>query len=146
MLPPGEKIISHSRARFRRAICIPPLWCDLIEPKGCRFSRLLEGFLRRQARDDAEQFRTGQGDLYRHAKHQHFYDDWCCGCDRQRPDPAVEGAGKHRSQPATKEARAFIFCSTPELPVRIQFYKPMHDFLTGNNIWAIRNANHTACW
>ena len=66
--------------------------------------------------------------------HQHFYNDlpvWL----RQLLGHPAQGAGKRRGQHAQKEGTRifFLLLNHQNSPVRVQFYEPMHDFLTGNN-------------
>jgi len=41
--------------------------------------------------------------------------------------------------------KIFFLLNHQNSPVRIQFYKPMHDFLTGNTFSGITTCRRTAC-
>jgi beta-galactosidase len=81
--------------------------------------------------------------------HQHFYHDLVtvAAPDRDRPASAAESAGKHRGFHAQKDgARVYFLLNHQNSPVRIQFYKPMHDFLTGTTSSATTTCRRMACW
>ena len=137
-LPPGEENHMTFKGPSRRAICIRrSIWCDIIEPKGCQvLATYAQGFLRGQAGHDDEHVRAGQGDLHRHDEPPAFL---------RRSGGLAAATGEPASPllkvPDTVEVsmrqkdntRIYFLLNHQNSPVRIQFYKPMHDFLTGGD-------------
>jgi beta-galactosidase len=68
--------------------------------------------------------------------HQHFYDDliaWLRNMGGLHPllkvPENIEVSMRER-----EDSRVYFLLNHQNSPIRVQFYKPMHDLLTGNNI------------
>jgi beta-galactosidase len=116
-LHPGAAVVRHHRAEG-----LPD------------FGDLCEGFLRRTPAITMNTFGLGKAIYIGTMSHQHFYHDlvsWLrqmCGLQ-----PLLKVPENIEVSMRQKEGtRVFFLLNHQNSPVRIQFYKPMHDFLTGN--------------
>ncbi len=111
------------------------LWCDLIEPKGCQvLATYSSDFYAGVPAMTINNFGLGKAVYIGTMSHQHFYYD-LVGWLREMcelfpllkvPDTVEVGM---RQNDGTK---IYFLLNHQNAPVRITFFKPMHDFLTGN--------------
>ncbi len=111
------------------------LWCDLIEPKGCQvLATYSSDFYAGVPAMTINNFGLGKAVYIGTMSHQHFYYD-LVGWLREMcelfpllkvPDTVEVGM---RQKDGTK---IYFLLNHQNAPVRITFFKPMHDFLTGN--------------
>jgi beta-galactosidase len=137
-LPPGEENHITFKGTFPTTHLHPArIWCDLIEPKECQIlASYAKDFYSGRPAMTLNTFGLGKAIYIGTQSHQHFYFDlvtWIrqlCGlhpllkvpenievCMRQK-----EGSNLH------------FLLNHQKSSVRVQFYKPMHDFLTGANV------------
>jgi beta-galactosidase len=111
------------------------VWCDIIEPKGCQtLAVFAKDFYAGRPAVTMNTFGLGKAIYLGTMSHQHFYNDlvtWLrqlCGLQ-----PLLKVPENIEVSMREKEGtRVFFLLNHQNSPVRIQFYKPMHDFLTGN--------------
>ncbi|MDB6028607.1 MAG: Beta-galactosidase [Verrucomicrobiales bacterium] len=110
------------------------LWCDLIEPKGCEIlGSFTRDFYAGRPAMTLNHFGSGKAVYIGTESHLPFYYDlvaWLrqlCNINSLLKVPdTVEVSMRQRDG-----MRVFFLLNHQNSPVRIQFYKPMHDFLTG---------------
>jgi beta-galactosidase len=136
MLPPGEENHLTFKGAFPTSHVHPAkIWCDLIEPKGCQIlATYVKDFYAGRPAITMNTFGLGKAVYIGTMSHQHFYNDlvaWLrqmCGLHPLLKVPeSVEVSMREK-----EGTRVFFLLNHQNTPVRIQFYKPMHDFLTGN--------------
>jgi beta-galactosidase len=111
------------------------IWCDIIEPKGCQtLAVFAKDFYAGRPAVTMNSFGLGKAIYVGTMSHQHFYSDlvaWLrqlCGLQPLLKVPEnIEVSMREKDG-----TRVFFLLNHQNSPVRIQFYKPMHDFLTGN--------------
>jgi beta-galactosidase len=135
-IPPGEENHLTFKGAFPTSHLHPArLWCDIIEPKGCQIlATYAKDFYAGRAAVTMNNFGLGKAIYIGTMSHQHFYNDlvsWLrqmCGLQ-----PLLKVPENIEVSMRQKEGtRVFFLLNHQNSPVRIQFYKPMHDFLTGN--------------
>ena len=135
-IPPGEENHLTFKGAFPTSHLHPArLWCDIIEPKGCQIlATYAKDFYAGHAAVTMNTFGLGKAIYIGTMSHQHFYNDlvsWLrqmCGLQ-----PLLKVPENIEVSMRQKEGmRVFFLLNHQNSPVRIQFYKPMHDFLTGN--------------
>jgi beta-galactosidase len=135
-LPPGEENHLTFKGAFPTSHMHPAkIWCDLIEPKGCQvLATYVKDFYAGRPAITMNTFGLGKAVYIGTMSHQHFYNDlvaWLrqiCGLH-----PLLKVPENIEVSLREKEGtRVFFLLNHQNTPVRIQFYKPMHDFLTGN--------------
>ena len=113
------------------------LWCDLIEPKGCQIlATFAKDFYAGRPAMTMNNFGLGRAIYIGTMSHQPFYEDlmvWLRQlCNIQPllkvPD-TVEVSMRQKD-----DTKVFFLLNHQSSPVRIQFYKPMHDFLTNSTV------------
>ena len=113
------------------------LWCDIIEPKGCQIlATFAKDFYAGKPAMTLNTFGLGKAIYIGTQSHQHFYHDLVTWL-RQSVGlaPLLKVPENIEVSMRQKEgSRIYILLNHQNSQVRIQFYKPMHDFLTGNNI------------
>lgn len=135
-LPPGEENHLVFKGAFPTSHLHPArLWCDLIEPRECQvLATYAKDFYASQPAMTLHEFGLGKAIYVGTVSHQYFYFD-LIGWLRQLcnlfpllkvPD-TVEVSMRQKD-----DTRIYFLLNHQNTPVRIQFYKPMHDFLTGN--------------
>jgi beta-galactosidase len=134
-LPPGEENHLSFKGAFTTSHLHPAkLWCDIIETKGCQvLATYGKDFYAGRAAMTVNNFGLGKAIYIGTVSHQPFYDDlvvWLRQlCNLQPllkvPD-TVEVTLRQKDN-----RRIYFLLNHQNSPVRIQFYKPMHDFLTG---------------
>jgi beta-galactosidase len=138
MLPPSEENHLTFKGAFPTSHLHPAkLWCDLIEPKGCQvLATYAKDFYAGKPAITMNTFGLGKAVYIGTQSHQHFYHDlvaWLrnmCGLHPLLKVPEnIEVSMRQR-----EGSRVYFLLNHQSSPVRVQFYKPMHDFLTGNNI------------
>jgi beta-galactosidase len=136
-LPPGEENHLIFKGTFPTSHMHPAkLWCDIIEPKGCQIlATYAKDFYSGRAAMTMNPFGLGKAIYIGTQSHQHFYDD-LAGWLRQlcALHPLLKVPENVEVSMREKDGtRVFFLLNHQNSPVRVQFYKPMHDFLTGNN-------------
>jgi beta-galactosidase len=135
-IPPGEENHLNFKGAFPTSHLHPArLWCDIIEPKGCQIlATYAKDFYAGRPAVTMNNFGLGKAIYIGTMSHQHFYNDlvlWLrqmCGLQPLLKVPEnVEVSMRQK-----EGTRVFFLLNHQNTPVRIQFYKPMHDFLTGN--------------
>jgi beta-galactosidase len=135
-LPPGEENHLTFKGAFPTSHLHPAkLWCDLIEPKECQVLAVYaKDFYAGRAAMTMNSFGLGKAIYLGTMSHQHFYHDlvgWLRQMCNLHPLLKVpENVEVSMRQKAG--TRIYFLLNHQGTPVRVQFYKPMHDFLTGN--------------
>lgn len=137
-LPQGEENHLTFKGAFPTSHLHPArLWCDLIEPKDCQvLATYAKDFYSGRPAMTMHTFGLGKAIYIGTQSHQHFYGDlvtWLRGMCNLHPLLKVPETVQvsMREKEGTK---VFFLLNHQNSPVRITFYKPMHDFLTGNTI------------
>ncbi len=138
MLPPAEENHLTFKGAFPTSHLHPArLWCDLIEPRGCQvLASYSKDFYAGKPAMTLNNFGLGKAIYIGTQSHQHFYDDLVLWL-RQTTGLAPLLKVPENIEVSLRQkdgARIYFLLNHQNSPVRIQFYKPMHDFLTGNNI------------
>jgi len=135
-LPPGEENHLTFKGAFPTThLHSARLWCDLIEPKDCQIlATYAKDFYAGKPAMTMNTFGLGKAIYIGTMSHQHFYNDlavWLRQMCNLHPLLKVPDTVEvsMRQKEGTK---VFFLLNHQNSPVRIQFYKPMHDFLTGN--------------
>jgi beta-galactosidase len=111
------------------------LWCDIIEPKGCQvIGTYAKDFYAGKPAVTLNEFGKGRAIYIGTMSHQLFYYDlitWLRGLCNLHPllkvPDTVEVSLREK-----EGQKVFFLLNHQSSPVRLHFYKPMHDFLTGN--------------
>ena len=135
-LPPGEENHLTFKGAFPTSHLHPArLWCDIIEPKGCQvLATYAKDFYSGRPAMTMNAFGLGKAIYIGTMSHQHFYHDFA-GWLRQMCAlrPLLKAPENVEVSMREKEGtRVFFLINHQNSSVRVQFYKPMHDFLTGN--------------
>ena len=134
-LPPSEENHLSLKAPLTASQVHPArLWCDIIEPKGCQVvGTFTKDFYAGHPAITMNQFGQGKAIYVGTVSHQAFYYDlivWLrqlCGLFPLLKVPdTVEVSMRQKDG-----ARVFFLLNHQNTSVRISFFKPMHDFLTG---------------
>jgi beta-galactosidase len=135
-LPPSEENHLTFKGAFPTSHMHPArLWCDIIEAQGCQIlATYAKDFYAGRPAITMNSFGLGKAIYIGTMSHQHFYHDlvsWLrqmCGLQ-----PLLKVPENIEVSMRQKEGtRVFFLLNHQNSPVRIQFYKPMHDYLTGN--------------
>lgn len=136
-LPPGEENHLVFKGTFPTSHLHPArMWCDIIEPKECQvLATYAKDFYSGRPAITMHTFGLGKAVYIGTLSHQHFYSDlvsWLRQLCNLHPllkvPDTVEVSMRQKD-----DARIFFLLNHQSSPVRIQFFKPMHDFLTGNS-------------
>ena len=136
-IPPGEENHLTFKGAFATSHLHPArLWCDIIEPKGCQIlATYTKDFYAGTPAMTMNTFGLGKAIYIGTMSHQHFYHDlivWLrqmCGLLPLLKVPEnVEVSMRQK-----EGTRIFFLLNHQNSPIRIQFYKPMHDYLTGDS-------------
>jgi beta-galactosidase len=135
-IPPGEENHLTFKGVFSTSHLHPArLWCDIIDPKGCQIlATYAKDFYAGRPAVTMHSFGLGKAIYIGTMSHQHFYHD-LIGWMRQvcALHPLLKVPENIEVSMRQKEGvRIYFLLNHQNSPVRIQFYKPMHDFLTGN--------------
>ena len=138
MLPATEENLLTFKGAFQTSHMHPArIWCDLIQPKGCQILATFgKDFYAGKPAITMNTFGLGKAIYIGTQSHQHFYHDLVAWL-RQMSGlfPLLKVPENIEVSMREKEgARVFFLLNHQNSPVRVQFYKPMHDFLTGQNI------------
>jgi beta-galactosidase len=135
-LPPGEENHLTFKGAFPTThLHSARLWCDIIEPKDCQIlATYAKDFYAGKPAITLNTFGLGKAIYLGTMSHQHFYSDlvvWLRQMCNLHPPLKVPDTVEVslRQKDGT---RVFFLLNHQNSPVRIQFYKPMHDFLTGS--------------
>jgi beta-galactosidase len=135
-MPPGEENHLTFKGVFQTSHVHPAkIWCDLIEPRGCQvLATYVKDFYAGRPAITMNTFGLGKAIYLGTMSHQHFYHDlvvWLrqmCNLHTLLKVPeSIEVSMREK-----EGTRVFFLLNYQNSPVRIQFYKPMHDYLTGN--------------
>jgi beta-galactosidase len=135
-LPPGEENHLTFKGAFPTSHLHPArLWCDIIEAKDCQvLATYAKDFYAGKPAMTMNSFGLGKAIYVGTMSHQHFYYDlvaWLrqiCNLHPLLKVPDTIEVGMRQKE----GTRVFFLLNHQSTPVRIQFYKPMHDYLTGN--------------
>ncbi|HEY1661256.1 MAG TPA: beta-galactosidase [Verrucomicrobiae bacterium] len=135
-IPPGEENHLTFKGVFPTSHLHPAkLWCDIIEPKGCQILAVYaKDFYSGKPALTMNSYGLGKAIYIGTQSHQHFYHDlitWLRQVTSLHPLLKVP-ENVEVSMREKDGTRVYFLLNHQNSPVRIQFYKPMHDFLTGN--------------
>ena len=111
------------------------LWCDIIEPKECQvLATYAKDFYAGKPALTMNQFGLGRAIYLGTMSHQLFYEDFATWL---RQLTALQGLLKvpqsvEVSLRQNETTKLYFLLNHQNSSVRVQFYKPVHDFLTGN--------------
>jgi beta-galactosidase len=134
-LPPGQENHLTFKGAFTTSQMHPArMWCDIIEPKGCQIlANYAKDFYAGRPAMTVNNFGLGRAIYLGTMSHQHFYHDlvsWLRQTCNLHPLLKVP-ENIEVSMRQKEGTRIFFLINHQNSPIRIQFYKPMHDFLTG---------------
>ena len=133
-LPPGEENHMTFKGAFQTTHLHPAkYWCDLIAPKGCQvLSTFTKDFYAGHPAVTMNEYGNGKAIYIGTMSHQLFYYDlvaWlrqiCNFFPLLKVPDTVEVSLRQNG-----DRKIFFLLNHQNSPIRIQFYKPMHDFLT----------------
>jgi len=136
MLQPSEENHLIFKGSFPTShLHVAKLWCDIIEPQGCQIlATYAKDFYAGKPAITLNPYGLGKAIYIGTQSHQPFYHDlvlWLrqtCGIQPLLKVPDnIEVSMRQKAG-----MRVYILINHQNSPVRIQFYKPMHDFLTGS--------------
>ena len=135
-LPPGEENHLTFKGSFPTThLHSAKLWCDLIEPKECQIlATYAKDFYAGRPAITMNTFGLGKAIYIGTMSHQHFYNDlitWLRQLCNLHPLLKVPD-NVEVSMRQKGDTRIFFLLNHQGSPLRIQFYKPMHDYLTGS--------------
>jgi beta-galactosidase len=138
MLPPNEENHLTFKGAFPTSHLHPArLWCDLIEPKECQvLATYSKDFYAGKPAITMNTFGLGKAIYLGTQSHQHFYEDliaWLRNMGNLHPILKVP-ENIEVSMREREGSRVYFLLNHQNSSIRMQFYKPMHDYLTGNNI------------
>jgi beta-galactosidase len=137
-LPPGEENHMTFKGAFTTSHMHPArMWCDIIEPKGCTvLATYTKDFYSGKPAVTMNSFGLGKAVYVGTMSHQPFYEDlvvWLrqsCGLNPLLKVPdTIEVCMRHK-----EGVNIYFLLNHQNTPVRIQFYKAMHDCLTGSMV------------
>jgi beta-galactosidase len=137
-LPPGEENHITFKGAFPTSHLHPgKVWCDIIEPKDCQvLATFAKDFYAGRPAMTMHSFGLGKAIYIGTMSHQHFYDDltvWlrqmCNLTPLLKVPDTVEVSMRQKGN-----IRIYFLLNHQNSPVRIQFYKPMHDFLSSSTV------------
>ncbi len=135
-LPPGEENHLVFKGTFPTSHLHPAkLWCDIIEPNECQvLATYAKDFYNGRPAITMHTYGLGKAIYIGTLSHQPFYMDlvtWlrqmCNLVPLLKVPDTIEVSMRQKG-----DGRVFFLLNHQSSPVRVQFYKPMHDFLTGN--------------
>jgi len=134
-LPPNEENHLTFKGAFQTSHLHPArLWCDIIEPAECQvLATYAKDFYAGKPAVTMNTFGLGKAIYVGTQSHQHFYYDlvvWLRQMCNLHPlikvPDSVEVSLRQK-----EDTKVFFLLNHQSTPVRIQFLKPMHDYLTG---------------
>jgi beta-galactosidase len=135
-LPPGEENHLTFKGNFPATHVHPArLWCDIIEPKDCQvLATYGKDFYANSPAMTMHTFGLGKAIYIGTQSHSHFYTDlvvWLRQlCNLNPPLKVPDNVEVSVRQKG--DTRIYFLLNHQSSPIGIQFYKPMHDLLTGN--------------
>jgi len=133
-LPPAEENHMVFKGTFPATHMHPArLWCDIIEPKGCDVvATFAKDFYAGRPALTINNFGDGKAIYIGTVSHQYFYDDLVTWLRqfRELQTPMKTPTTVEVSVREKDDTKIFFMLNHQNAPVRIQFQKPMHDFLT----------------
>jgi beta-galactosidase len=135
-LPEGEENHLTFKGTFPTSHLHPArLWCDIIEPKDCQvLANYAKDFYAGRPAMTMHSYGLGKAIYIGTQSHQHFYTDlvtWlrqlCSLHPLLKVPDNVEVCMRQKD-----DSRIYFLLNHQNTPLRVQFYKPMHDFLTGS--------------
>jgi beta-galactosidase len=137
-LPQGEENHMTFKGAFPTSHLHPArIWCDIIEPKGCQvLATFARDFYAGRPAVTMNSFGLGKAIYIGTMSHQHFYEDLVVWLRQQcnlHPLLKVPDTVEVRLR-QSGDTKLYFLLNHQNSPVRIQFYKPMHDFLTGTTV------------
>jgi beta-galactosidase len=137
-LPPGEENHITFKGAFPTSHLHPAkLWCDIIEPHGCQvLATYAKDFYSGKPVMTMNNFGLGKAIYLGTMSHQPFYDDlvlWLRQMCNLQPLLKVPDTVEV-SMRQKENTKVYFLLNHQNSPVRIQFYKPMHDFLSGSTV------------
>ena len=138
-LPAAEDNLLTFKGAFQTSHMHPAkIWCDVILPKeGCQVLAVFgKDFYAGKPAITMNAFGLGKAIYIGTQSHQHFYHDLVAWLRQMTGlHPLLKVPENIEVSLREKEgSRVFFLLNHQASPVRIQFYKPMHDFLTGQSI------------
>jgi len=138
MLPPGEENHLTFKGAFPTSHLHPArLWCDLVEVREAQvLATYSKDFYAGKPAMTMNTFGLGKAIYMGTMSHQHFYFDlvtWLRQLCNLHPLLKVPESVEVSMREKEGSRIHFLLNHKPS-PVRVQFYKPMHDLLTGTNI------------
>ena len=113
------------------------IWCDIIEAKGCQvLATYGKDFYAGRAAMTMNEFGLGKAIYLGTSSHQHFYNDlivWLRQLANIFPLIKVPD-GIEVSMRQKDDAKIYFILNHHHTHVRLPFYKPVHDFLSGTTI------------
>lgn len=137
-LPAGEENHLTFKGTFPTSHLHPArLWCDLIEAKDCQvLATYAKDFYAGRPAMTMHSYGLGKAIYIGTLSHQHFYGDlvtWLRQLCNLHPllkvPDSIEVSMRQKS-----DGQVFFLLNHANSPLRVQFYKPMHDYLTGNTV------------
>jgi beta-galactosidase len=134
-LPPGEENHLTIKGAFAATHLHPArLWCDIIEPKGCQvLATYAKDFYGGRPAITLHEYGQGKAIYIGTTSHQFFYYDlivWLrqlCGLFPLLKVPDTVEVSMRQKE----KTKIYFLLNHQNSPVRISFFKPMHDFLSG---------------
>jgi beta-galactosidase len=135
-IPSDSENHLHMKADFPSSHLHPAkVWCDLIEPRECKvMATFAKDFYAGRPAMTINEFGLGKAIYIGTMSHLYFYLDlvtWlrqeCQLFPLLRVPEGVEVSLRQRD-----DTRIYFLLNHQNNPVRLQFYKPVHDYLTGN--------------
>jgi beta-galactosidase len=135
-LPPGEENHLAFKGTFPASHLHPArMWCDIVEPNECQIlACYAKDFYAGRTAMTMNNFGLGKAIYIGFMSHQPFYYDlvtWLrqmCNLNPLLKVPDTVEVSMRQKE----NTKIYFLLNHQNSPVRIQFYKPMHDFLTSN--------------
>jgi beta-galactosidase len=137
-LPPGDENHLTFKGAFPTSHLHPAkIWCDIIEPKECQIlATYSKDFYAGRPAITMNKFGDGNAIYIGTMSHQYFYYDLIAWL-RQLCNlfPLIKAPDTVEVSMREKEdMKIFFLLNHQNSPVRLQFYKPVHDFLSGHDL------------
>ncbi len=138
VLPPSEENHLTFKGSFPTGHLHPAkIWCDLIEPMGCQvMATYSKDFYAGKPAMTVNTFGLGKAVYIGTQSHSHFYLDLVTWLRQTAGLQPLLKVPEHIEVSCREKegSRIYFLLNHQNSQIRIQFYKPMHDFLTGQNI------------